>query len=651
MPFRRSRDDRAPRASKPRTWYLPGCPPDADPIDIEMAFTPAASRTLLATVGSRTPESGAKLFGPVERFGVDRVEFDVLGSERASGAVYSPDTRWGSERLRYWISQRGGEQRIWTGDAHSHPSAFGWPSAKAGPGLGDLGYVEAVFEENEVQNEFCIPILTNVGQRPADGPVRIHPWLVLRSEPLRPRWGSFVIRSVDEFEPRRFNPAFDSGEDLEEEPVSDLPPGVDLNRLATLLVRQFGRHILILDHRADGTIEIDTGDLIVELRSDAAAVSVAAIGASGHAGTFGEFPEPRLPAEEDLERRAAALVEIAVDAVDAAGSSVIPNRRPPADPPADPLGDPLGEHLPAATPRIPASPLTPEEYYARTEGVLSPGFHERSILVVGASGGSHLIEMLARLGPRRLVVVDPDIVEVPNLVRTAFRLDQVGRSKPDAIAELVAAANPFVDVVPVAEDVTRLTSEEVAALLDDVDVIVAGTDRFDAQAALNRWSQIAQIPAVFIGIHRGAAGGIVRWSVPSKTACYRCVARERYAAARAGESIDLDGEPGLIIDVQAVDMVAASVIVGLLERGAPTAKGQLIEQLGDRTEIVVSTSPGYEWGAMLFSALTSDVPPPTSRDADLATYLGALPVITLPSAADPECPDCALGRSVTRGGR
>lgn len=640
MTSSRRRDPSIRSGRRRLQYFVPAPPVDADPIDLDVMFTKEALRDLLVTVGGRPPESGAKLFGPVDGFGIDVVEFDVRGSEHAGGAIYAPDTEWGSERLEFWIQQPGEERRIWTGDAHSHPGGFGWPSQRTGPGLGDLGYVKAVFEQNEIQAEFCIPILTGTG---SGQPVHVHPWVVLRTDPLRPRWARFKVRPAAEFPERRFNQAWVD----RVEGRTPSPPLLDLDVLADALVALCGRRMPILELDDPSSVEIDAGESIIriDLGDDGTTLTATilkGLGTGMQAGTTD--PDTSF----DRELTAASLVVVALDAgrTVRARSARQLAALPPASPVApEPSADPIeAEPIHLLEDAEPVG-FGPDEYYARADGLLTPGFHERSILVVGASGGSYLIEKLARLGPRRLVIVDPDVVEVPNLVRTAFGTEQVGMAKPEAMAELIASANPFVAVEAVARDITQLSRDEVDQLLDGIDLIIAGTDSFEAQALMNVWSQTAGIPGVFIGVHQGAAGGIIRWSVPGETACYRCAATGRYEASDAAEpddDLDLPGEAGLLIDVQAIDMVAASIVIGLLERGADTPKGRLIERLGDCSQVVVSTSPAYPWGQELFSSLIADLPPAPNREEDLATYLGVLPIITLPTAPVPDCPDCAM---------
>lgn len=175
----------------------PECP--QSPFD--MCLTQEALMQILETIGSRPPETGAKIFSPADYFGIETVEFDLNGSFRAGGAVYSPDTRWGMQRIQYHMEQP--EIRLWSGDIHSHPGGFGYPSLKSGPGLGDLGYVEEVFKQNEMMEYFLLPILTGAGT----GHVIIHPWICRRGNPVELLISRLHVHHDDlRFPKRIFNP-------------------------------------------------------------------------------------------------------------------------------------------------------------------------------------------------------------------------------------------------------------------------------------------------------------------------------------------------------------------------------------------------------------------------------------------------------------
>lgn len=169
-----------------------------------MCFTASAAEEILRTIGSRPPETGAKLFGPKDHVGIDVVEFDIHGSQRAGGTVYSPDVQWGNRRVDHHLDQK--DIRVWTGDGHSHPGSMGHPSGKSGVGLGDLGYVEQVFHMNEWMQYFCLPIFTF-----GEAGVRIHPWIICRDNPFVPLLAPEVrICPASEFPDRQYNPVWEA---------------------------------------------------------------------------------------------------------------------------------------------------------------------------------------------------------------------------------------------------------------------------------------------------------------------------------------------------------------------------------------------------------------------------------------------------------
>lgn len=620
-----------PGRSAQRAWKVQVAEPGVDSIPLPLTFTPEAVTTLVNTVGALPPETGAKLFGPTEFFGIDLVEFDTPGSQNAGSAIYSPDTAWGEQRVSHWLHQPGSEQRIWTGDAHSHPSGIGRPSRKVEYAQGDLGYVEAVFETNEIQNEFVIPILTNTG---STGVVSINPWVVNRSEPTTPLWADFIVAPVSQFPIREFNPAFMSGSSGTL--VNDLT--LDLDKVITMT----DQHQSISNVRyAQNVIILESDDYVVEVTLSAEYIPCMAT-ISNDDGLLAKVGV--CTSGESAVEKEAAVAQFINLAFDECGDGLSRPRH--QFTPAVPIirhESVIGSaaDLNEISCHVDSSNIDVSAYYARTEGLISEQFHEKSVLVVGASGGSYLIEKLARLGPAKLVIIDFDIVEIQNLVRTTFSLDDLNRFKVDALAERIAKLNPFVEVDPVVDDVLKMSSSRLKELVLDSDLVIAGTDSFEAQALMNEVSLAASRPAIFIDVHEGAHGGLVRWQIPGETACYRCMAQKRFSAFdERGAEVDLDGAAGLLVDVQTIDMVAATIAVALLERGRDTAKGRLIDELGDRTEIVISNGPSYEFGRALFAALDSDGTNNSDPERSLATYLGMFPTITLPWKPDPLCPAC-----------
>jgi adenylyltransferase/sulfurtransferase len=106
-------------------------------------------------------------------------------------------------------------------------------------------------------------------------------------------------------------------------------------------------------------------------------------------------------------------------------------------------------------------------------------------LIIGAGGlGSPAALYLASAGVGRITICDGDQVDLTNLQRQIIhRTDTVGRSKAESARATLAAINPAVDVVAVAE---RVEGERLDALAAAADVVVDGSDNFATRHAVNR---------------------------------------------------------------------------------------------------------------------------------------------------------------------
>lgn len=97
-----------------------------------------------------------------------------------------------------------------------------------------------------------------------------------------------------------------------------------------------------------------------------------------------------------------------------------------------------------------------------------------TVLVAGCgSVGGAVVEPLARLGVLRLRLADPDRYDVTNLNRQAGVLADVGRAKPEVLAERVLSINPFAQVTAYPEG---LTLDNLDAALDGAHIAFDGID-------------------------------------------------------------------------------------------------------------------------------------------------------------------------------
>ena len=120
---------------------------------------------------------------------------------------------------------------------------------------------------------------------------------------------------------------------------------------------------------------------------------------------------------------------------------------------------------------------------------------ESHALIVGIGGlGNPVAQFLAAAGVGTLTLIDADRVDLTNLQRQIlFDTDAVGRPKVEAAAARIAAVNPEVRVVQLAD---RVGLAALAPLAAAADVVVDCTDNFATRHAVNRACVAAKKPLV-----------------------------------------------------------------------------------------------------------------------------------------------------------
>jgi len=187
---------------------------------------------------------------------------------------------------------------------------------------------------------------------------------------------------------------------------------------------------------------------------------------------------------------------------------------------------------------------------------------EARVLVVGAGGlGSPLALYLAAAGVGTLGLVDFDEVDLSNLQRQVlYGSDDVGRRKVDAAAERLAAANPHVRVVPIAE---RLSPGNALEIVRDYDIVADGTDNFPTRYLVNDACVLAGKPNVWASVYRFEGQASVFWA--ARGPCYRCLHPDppaEGAVPSCAEGGVLGVLPGLLGVIQAIEVVKLAARIG-----------------------------------------------------------------------------------------
>ena len=86
---------------------------------------------------------------------------------------------------------------------------------------------------------------------------------------------------------------------------------------------------------------------------------------------------------------------------------------------------------------------------------------ESHIPVCGAGGlGSHIAISLARLGIGGLTIIDKDVVDITNLGRQAYEMNDLGKPKVEALKNILHRINPFINVTAVHTTINESNYDE-----------------------------------------------------------------------------------------------------------------------------------------------------------------------------------------------
>lgn len=204
-----------------------------------------------------------------------------------------------------------------------------------------------------------------------------------------------------------------------------------------------------------------------------------------------------------------------------------------------------------------------------------------TVTVIGlGSGGYPVVQQLVQSGVEDLVLVDPDHLDPPNLVKHPARRSDLGRLKVDIAREWIEDRNPSCTVQVIASPVESLDEGALVRLFDDTDVVVSATDSNPIRHLLND-TAVATGTTMTTGlVHRGGVGGTVHVYRPGLTGCYACletVAEGLDALPSEVEHPTTDGEAnvdygrgagiaaaGLCSDIAMVSALHAQVTLGEL---------------------------------------------------------------------------------------
>lgn len=185
-----------------------------------------------------------------------------------------------------------------------------------------------------------------------------------------------------------------------------------------------------------------------------------------------------------------------------------------------------------------------------------------SVLIVGLGGlGSPVAMYLAAAGVGELVLVDDDHVDLTNLQRQVIHTtDRIGEPKVESAKATLLAVNPDIKVTT---RNTRLSDDEMAAAIAEVDLVVDCTDNFSTRFAINRACVTHKKPLVSGAAIRMEGQVAVYDPRNEDSPCYQCLYKQGDdEALTCSESGVLAPLVGIIGSVQAMEALKVLASVG-----------------------------------------------------------------------------------------
>ena len=123
-----------------------------------------------------------------------------------------------------------------------------------------------------------------------------------------------------------------------------------------------------------------------------------------------------------------------------------------------------------------------EELVNRCGSVAVENLQAARVAVVGLGGlGSNIAILLARMGISHLHLIDFDKVDVSNLHRQQYFVEQVGLRKTEALASTLRKINPYINLKL---SCVKLDENNLAELLEDEVIICEAVDKAETKALL-----------------------------------------------------------------------------------------------------------------------------------------------------------------------
>ena len=128
---------------------------------------------------------------------------------------------------------------------------------------------------------------------------------------------------------------------------------------------------------------------------------------------------------------------------------------------------------------------------------------ESRVAVAGLGGlGSHIAVMLARSCIVTHHLIDFDYVDISNLNRQEYYVEDIGKPKTECLKEKLLKINPFLQIIT---DQVRVTGDNAEEIFKEEKIVCEAFDRADQKAMLIN-SLLEKLPEIQMVSGSGMAG-------------------------------------------------------------------------------------------------------------------------------------------------
>ena len=161
------------------------------------------------------------------------------------------------------------------------------------------------------------------------------------------------------------------------------------------------------------------------------------------------------------------------------------------------------------------------EIFSKNVSGMTEVLSKATIGIAGCGGlGSNIAIALVRAGFENLIIADYDIVELSNLNRQYYFIDDVGKKKVLALTEKLLQINPDCEITIIDK---KLERKDISLLFNDADIIMEAFDKAEAkQWLIEEWSVQFPDRIIISGNGLGGYGKFEKLKVKQIGSLYFC---------------------------------------------------------------------------------------------------------------------------------